>query len=568
VRRTRRVVTVTTLTSLFALGLVPVAFATEVDVPEVVDAELSLADEVGPAAAAASDRTPILEAPIVFSSLWAELPEGLDTIRVRTSGDGTVWGAWHEIEAADLDPDDGPDDGSADARASETMPRVTELLETEVARYVQVEASGEEAGEVTLRLVDADGLNESLLARVGRHLSARASVPSAEASSVPSWVKPRSAWGAAAYRGTPSVSSSGAQQIVLHHTAGRNDLRRADGTCDQGAVAARLRAYQHWHQSGQGWSDLGYNLAIDPCGGVWEGRAGGLDRAVIGAHARNYNTGSVGIAVMGNYEGLTPNADILRALDRVVGWKAGIHGIDTTGTLWRNGATRRTVVGHRDVGQTACPGRIMNSIDRIRTNARAESRNWSRVSDGARASTFTDTAGSPHASAIDELVSRSIAQGWSDRTFRPNLTINRAQVSTFLGKAMVFDPVSGSRFRDVDANFVHSGYINALHDRRIIDAFPGNTFRPFQPLLREDMAVLIARALELEPDPQAAAHFPDVRAHAGEIGAVVKAGIAMGRTDGTYGPKGQVTRAQMATFLMNAVRIVEEQGGEVASASR
>jgi hypothetical protein len=374
VRGTRRVVTVVAMTSLLAVGLVPVAFATEVEAPTVVDAELQLEAET--AVAAASDRTSVLEAPIVFSSLWAELPEGLDAIRVRTSGDGTDWSEWTELEAADLDPDHAPDEGSVEASAAEAAPRVSDLLAAEGARYVQVEGVEEHAGDVTLRLADTDGLNESLLARVGRHLSARASVPSAEASTVPSWVKPRSAWGAAAYRGTPSVSRTGAQQVVLHHTAGRNDLRRADGTCDAGAVAARLRAYQHYHQNGQGWSDIGYNLLIDPCGGVWEGRAGGLDRAVIGAHARNFNTGSVGISVMGNYEGLNPNEAILAALDRVVGWKAGIHGIDTTGTVWRNGATHRTVVGHRNVGQTACPGRIMNSIDRIRSNARSEARNW------------------------------------------------------------------------------------------------------------------------------------------------------------------------------------------------
>jgi hypothetical protein len=568
VRGTRRVVTVVAVTSLLAVGIVPVAFATEVDAPALVDAELALDAEPSDEVTTAGDRTSVLEAPITFSSLWAELPEGLDAIRVRTSDDGTDWSDWTELEATDLDPDEGPDDGSADAEASEAMPRVSELLEADASRYVQIEGVGDHAGDVTLRLVDTDGLNESLLARVGRHLSARPVAP-AEASSVPSWVNPRSSWGAAAYRGgSPSVSRSGAQQVVLHHTAGNNDLRRADGTCDRSRVTARIRAYQHWHQNGQGWSDIGYNLLIDPCGGVWEGRAGGLDRAVIGAHARNFNTGSVGISVMGNYEGLNPNADILRALDRVVGWKAGIHGIDTTGTLWRNGATHRTVVGHRNVGQTACPGRIMNSIDRIRSNARSEARNWSRVPDGLRASTFTDTAGSPHAAAIDELVSRAIAEGWPDRTFRPGLTINRAQVSTFLGKAMVYEPVRGARFRDVGANYVHTGYINALVDRGIIEGFSDGTFRPTQPLLRENMAVLIARALELEPDPEAAARFPDVSAHAGEIGAVAKAGIAVGRADGNYQPKAPVTRAQMATFLMNAVRIVEERGGDVAAATR
>lgn len=567
-RGTRRVVTVVAATSLLAVGLVPVAFATEVDAPAVVDAELTLEDGAAHAATTTDDRTSVLEAPIAFSSLWAELPDELDAIRVRTSGDGVDWTPWTELEAADLDVDDAPDDGTAEAAAAAAAPRISELLETDVSRYVQVEGVGEHAGDVTLRLVDAEGLNESLLARVGRHLSARTSVAPAEASSVPSWVNSRASWGAANYRGTPSVSRTGAQQIVLHHTAGNNDLRSANGTCDRNRVTARLRAYQHWHQVGQGWSDIGYNLLIDPCGGVWEGRAGGLDRAVVGAHARNFNTGSVGISVMGNYEGVTPNADILRALDRVVGWKAGIHGIDATGTVARNGANHRTVVGHRNVGQTACPGRIMNSIDRIRTNARAEARNWSRVPDGARASAFVDTAGSPHAAAIDALVERRIAEGWPDRTFRPNLTINRAQVSTFLSKAMEFEPVPGGRFRDVDANFVHTPFINALHDRRIIDAFPDGTFRPFVPLLREDMAVLIARALQLEPDPEAAARFPDVTANAGEIGAVVRAGIALGREDGSYQPKGAVTRAQMATFLMNAVRTVEERAGDAAVASR
>jgi hypothetical protein len=563
--RPRRIVSLFVLTSLLSLGVVPVAFAAEVAAPALVDAELALDAPAG------TNRTAVHEAPIAFSSLWAELPGDLDAVRVRTSADGSGWGDWVELPAAD--PLEAPDAGTAEADAAAAAPRVTELLEVGDARYVQVDAAGEAVGDVVLRLADTAGLNESLLARVGRHLSARP-VPAAEAATVPTWVKPRSSWGAAPYKGTPSVARGGAQQIVLHHSASRNDLRRADGTCNEAGITARIRSYQHYHQNAQGWSDIGYNVVIDPCGGVWEGRAGGLDRAVVGAHAANYNTGSTGISVIGNYEALDPNPQILAALDRVVGWKAGIHGIDTTGTVTRtvNGVTRTfpTVIGHTDVGNTACPGRIMQALPRIRTNARSLAGGWDRVpDDGGTTSTaprFRDTAGSPHEAAIEQLVRRGITDGYADRTFRPQQEISRAQVAAFLAKALALPPVTGDRFRDVDAGYVHAGAINALVETGIISGYANGTFRPNDPLRREHMAAVISRALALAPDPQAAAVFRDVTGYAGEIGAIAQAGITTGRGNGTFQPQASVTRGQMATFLVNAIRILETRAASTRGA--
>jgi hypothetical protein len=565
----RRSLSVLALAGLLSVGVVPTAFAVEVEAPEVVDAEVALDTELSPAASADSDRTPVIEAPIAFTSLWAELPDGVDAIQVRTSIDGQAWSAWTEL--ATPDELDAPDPGSPEAVAASGAARVTDLLEAGEARFVQVEAAEARVDEIVLQLVDTAGLNESVIARIGRHLTARpAPADAAENSSVPTWVEARSAWGAAPYKGTPSVAKYGVEQVILHHTAGSNKLRRWDGTCVRSEIISTIRGIQKYHQDAKGWSDIGYNVVIDPCGGVWEARQGGLDRAVIGAHAAGANANSTGISVLGNFNDLDPNADILAAFDRVVGWKAGIHGIDTTGSVTRTikGVTKvhPTVIGHSDVGSTSCPGRIMNSITRIRTNAKAEAGNWPRVPDDVQrvpderpAITFSDITGNTHAAAIEALVGREITTGYSDGTYRPGLQVTRAQVATFLMRALGLEPVPGVRFTDVAAGNVHAPAINALVDAGVLNGYAGNSFRPDESLRREHMAVVIARALELAPNPVAAERFSDVVGYEGDIGALAEAAITTGYPDGTFRPKATVSRDQMATFLMNAVRILDER---------
>jgi hypothetical protein len=560
VHRTRRLLSLSAVVGLLAVGVTPAAFASEVALADVVDAELPLDDVAAAEGGDDGSRTGALEAPIAFTAVWVELPDGLDAVRLRTSLDGRAWSDWSELEAVDTTLD-APDPGTAEAVAAADGPRVTDLLQLEEARYVQLDADAD-AGDVVLRFVDAAGLNESLLTRVVRHLTPRPAP--AQASTVPSWVEPRSAWGAAAYRGTPSVARNGVQQVVLHHTAGQNDLVRSDGTCDRSRIIATLRGIQRWHQDGNGWSDVGYNVMIDPCGGVWEGRQGGLDRAVIGAHAAGANTGSTGVSVLGNYTSLTPNARILDALDRVVGWKAGIHGIDATGSVTRtiNGTTRTypTVVGHQQVGSTACPGTIMNSIGRVRTNAAVAAPSYPRVPDGLGVARFSDITGNTHAAAIETLVDRGITGGFADGTFRPLVPITRAQVATFLARALELDPVPGARFSDVPAGYTHEGTINALVERGVLGGYADGSFRPLEPLRREHMAVILARALELEPQPEVATRFSDVVAYAAEIEAIAVAGVTSGFPDGTFQPRSAVNRGQMATFLVNALKVLDAAG--------
>ena len=115
-------------------------------------------------------------------------------------------------------------------------------------------------------------------------------------------IVPRSGWKAdekivrAAPRYAPVLRFA-----VVHHTAGSSSYRPEES-------AAIVRGIELYHVKANGWNDIGYNFLVDRYGQVFEGRGGGMQRNVIGAHAAGFNSGSVGIAVLGTYSGKAPTA--------------------------------------------------------------------------------------------------------------------------------------------------------------------------------------------------------------------------------------------------------------------
>ena len=106
---------------------------------------------------------------------------------------------------------------------------------------------------------------------------------------------PRSAWGAdEEIRRAPPQYFDAVHFAVVHHTAGSNAYSPAQS-------AAIVRGIEVYHVDANGWNDIGYNFLVDKYGQVFEGRYGGVDRPVIGAHALGFNAGSVGVAVLGDY---------------------------------------------------------------------------------------------------------------------------------------------------------------------------------------------------------------------------------------------------------------------------
>jgi hypothetical protein len=171
----------------------------------------------------------------------------------------------------------------------------------------------------------------------------------------------RSTWGAneAIRRAPPSFAPS-VQFALVHHTAGTNSYTRSQS-------AAIVRGIEIYHVQGNGWNDIGYNFLVDKYGQIFEGRYGGVDKNVIGAHAEGFNTGSVGVAMLGTYGSTAPPAVARNALANLLAWRLDLAHVDPKSTvMWTSGGNAkfaagmpvllRAVSGHRDTGFTSCPG--------------------------------------------------------------------------------------------------------------------------------------------------------------------------------------------------------------------
>jgi hypothetical protein len=159
----------------------------------------------------------------------------------------------------------------------------------------------------------------------------------------------------------PPLYDPEVKAVFVHHTDNPNDYDcRRD-------VPAMLRNIELSHMA-QGWDDLGYNFVVDRCGTIYEGRAGGVDAAVRGAHTEGFNVETVGIAALGNFgPGQKVPQPMLESIAAIAAWKLA-PGIDPRGKVrlvstdsrsrFPKGTTAdlNTISGHRDAYETDCPG--------------------------------------------------------------------------------------------------------------------------------------------------------------------------------------------------------------------
>ncbi|MFD7839979.1 N-acetylmuramoyl-L-alanine amidase, partial [Streptomyces sp. NPDC059761] len=174
----------------------------------------------------------------------------------------------------------------------------------------------------------------------------------------------RLGWGADESLREPGfVYTSTVKAAFVHHTASGNNYACKD-------APAVLRSLYRYHVVSSGWRDLGYNFAVDKCGTVYEGRAGGVAKAVLGAHTMGFNTDSMGVAVLGTYTSTNPPAAAVKAVAQLTAWKLGLFNRDPRAktTLKSGGGNRfkkgtnvnmNVISGHRDGFATECPGKLL-----------------------------------------------------------------------------------------------------------------------------------------------------------------------------------------------------------------
>jgi len=154
------------------------------------------------------------------------------------------------------------------------------------------------------------------------------------------------------------------QKLTVHHTATAND---------DPDPAATVRGIYYFHTIERDFGDIGYQLLIDEAGRIYEGRYSDGDhipghdgqlRGVQGAHVGGFNSGNIGIALLGTFTDRSPTPAARRSLVLVLAVLARLHNLDPLGSGPYvnpvNGATADvpTIPGHLDWEPTECPGRL------------------------------------------------------------------------------------------------------------------------------------------------------------------------------------------------------------------
>ena len=320
--------------------------------------------EAPPAGAMVAEETGLRS----FELLGVTLPAAADPVLVRVHQGGR-WGEWHELRF------EGDADG-ADEAAEPSRPGAhsAPLWVGPSDGYQVVLPPGTGAPTVHVVRAGTVGAAGAQAAAAAVTPAAAPTTPLAYASSP--GVISRAAWGARPMVGEPSEAAD-LRLAIVHHSVSVNGYSAAE-------VPGMLRSIQAYHMDAHGWSDVGYNFAVDRFGRIWELRQGGILNAVIGGHSQGFNTGSVGVVLLGDHTTVAPTTAAINAVAEIISWRFAVAQADPRGavdyttvsgsTRYAPGTTVRLnrISSHRDVGTTACPGALAyNLMDTIRARVAA-----------------------------------------------------------------------------------------------------------------------------------------------------------------------------------------------------
>ncbi len=315
-------------------------------------------------------------------------------LRTRTSGD---WSGWKKLDY-DID---GPDANSLEGKQS--RPGTMEALVGHVDRVqVRMTITGADVppdmklavitpGQAPTTMARAaidtatldsaadqagavDATDAAEAAGTGEQGDVQATLSAASIVTPKPMIYSRAQWGAdEKVREQTAPTYAEVHGGFVHHTVNANDYTAAE-------VPGILRSIYAYHVKSRGWRDIGYNFLVDRFGRLWEGRYGGVDRPVVGAHTENYNDYGFGVSAIGNFETAKPTEAMIQAEGALFAWKLSLHGVSAAATNVKIGANvfSSSIMGHRDTKATACPGKYLYArIPDIRTLAASLQKGWS-----------------------------------------------------------------------------------------------------------------------------------------------------------------------------------------------
>ena len=296
--------------------------------------------------------------------LFRSTAAGARTVRfeLRVSLDGRTWGPWFAIKA---DAQSGPA-GSVLSKAD----LVTEPVWVGAGRYLQYEvestgASRAPVSDVRFACIESPAAKETptVAQASSSELGASPIAGSRLGEPAEPAIVSRAKWGAdEAYRSAPP-SYGVVRCAFVHHTVNANTYTRAQ-------APALVRGIYYYHTKVNGWNDIGYNFLIDRFGTIYEGRYGGVTKAVQGAQVLGFNSMSTGVSLIGTFESVAPSRAALTSLEALLAWKLDLSHLNPLGTARVRCSTAEmykagqwvdvpVIVGHRQVNYTACPGNVL-----------------------------------------------------------------------------------------------------------------------------------------------------------------------------------------------------------------
>ncbi|GAC1410858.1 MAG: hypothetical protein NVSMB57_04970 [Actinomycetota bacterium] len=307
-------------------------------------------------------------------------------VNVQTHAPDGAWSAWKNLEMGDNSPDAGSEEWRL-VQAEQGGRKTTTPYWVGLADRVRIKldfvpgsAPNAEGGfhDVRLSVINTagNGKPESTWLHVAHKIGAwLTGAPAQEANAAPQTpvIKTRNQWGANERwrRCCPKYSTS-VESVIVHHTDDSNTYTQAD-------APAVVRAIYHYHRYSRDYDDIAYNFLIDRFGTIYEGRFGGIDKAVMGAHSEGMNHQTVGIALIGTFNTVYPSRAMSDALAKLLTWKMDLHHIPASGTVQMTSSgshklrkgqviALQRIAGHRDVQSTDCPGnRFYGMLPGLRT---------------------------------------------------------------------------------------------------------------------------------------------------------------------------------------------------------
>ncbi|CAH1055294.1 hypothetical protein PAECIP111894_01446 [Paenibacillus pseudetheri] len=181
--------------------------------------------------------------------------------------------------------------------------------------------------------------------------------------------------------------------------------------------------------------------------------------------------------------------------------------------------------------------------------------------------TFGDINGHWAKSSIDLLASKLIVSGTNNNTFSPSQSITRAEFAALITRSLGLATVGGEiAFKDVNPNAWYADAIRTAAGAELISGYTDGSFKPGNPITRQEMASVLAKAIKytgktLNADPAALTKFSDAASipawSQAAVAEIAAAGIIQGATDSSFAPQKLATRAEAVTMLEKTLKFLQ-----------